>query len=216
MNDPRLRLYHYWRSSSSWRVRWALELKNLPYQTVAINLLSDEAESPEHTKRNPLGFVPVLEFLDEKPESPFRFLAESIAIIELLDEWFPTPPLIPSDRFLRARSRQLAEIINAGTQPLQNPNAAAFHSQDPKEQKRWNQHWIRKGLAAYETVVKQTSRLYSMGDEITLPDLYLIPQCYNASRFEVNLEEFPILNQIYTNSLKTDACQRSSPDRFSN
>lgn len=214
MSILRLRLYHYWRSSSSWRVRWALELKGLPYEAVPINLLTDEPESPEHRGRNPLGYVPVLELLNEEAESPFRFLAESVAIIEFLDEEIPTPALLPSSRHARARSRQLAEMINAGTQPLQNPNVAAFHSADPEEQKRWNQHWIRNGLKAYEVLAQDTAGLYSVGDEITLADLYLIPQCYNAARFEVQTAEFPLLDRIVQNAQRTEPCQRSAPDRY--
>src|SRR4051794_30539031 len=99
--SSRLRLYHYWRSTCSWRVRWAMAIKEVPCEFVAIDLLSDVPESPEYIQRNPQGYVPVLEFLE--PGTPFRYLGESFALIEWLEETYPTPPLLPKDSFLRAR-----------------------------------------------------------------------------------------------------------------
>ncbi len=208
----KLRLYHYWRSSSSWRVRWALAIKNVSCEYVPINLLSDEPESVEHRKRNPLGFVPVLEILDENPH--FRHISESVALIEWLEETYPTPSLFSGDSFQRARIRQLSEIINSGTQPLQNPNVAQFHSSDSEEQKKWNQHWIRKGMQAYEILVQETAGKFSVGNTITMADLFLIPQCYNAARFDVKVSEFPTLEKIYTEALTTESCQASAPEKF--
>src|SRR4051812_25232147 len=115
-----LKLYHYWRSSSSWRVRWALTYKSIPFETASVDLLTDETDGQDHLQRNPMGYVPVLELLN--PQSPFRYLSESVAIIEWLEEQFPTPKLLPGDPLHRAKIRQLTETINAGTQPLQNPN----------------------------------------------------------------------------------------------
>lgn len=208
----KLKLYHYWRSSSSWRVRWAFALKNITCEFAAINLLSDEPESKEHLKRNPLGYVPVLEILDES--SKVRFLGESIAIIEWAEETHPKPSLFSGDFAQRARIRQLAEIINSGTQPLQNLNASYFHSSDPEEQKRWNRHWIRNGLQAYETLVQETAGIFSVGNSLSLADLFLIPQCYNAGRHEIPLDEFPTVAKIHAAALATESCQASSPERF--
>lgn len=209
----RLRLYHYWRSSSSWRVRWALAFKNIPCEFVAINLLSDEAESEEHLKRNPLGFIPVLENLDH-PSSPLRFLSESTAIIEYLEELHPTPSLYPADPLLKARTRQLAEIINSDTQPLQNMNTFLRHSSDPEEQKRWNQYWIQRGLIAYETLVQETAGIFSVRNSLTTADLFLIPQCYNAKRFDVPLSDFPTIERIYHSALETESYRKSAPEGF--
>jgi maleylacetoacetate isomerase len=209
-----LRLYHYWRSSSSWRVRWAFALKNIECEFVAVNLLTDESSSDVHKSRNPMGFVPVVEFLDKDPKQKIKFLAESTAIIEWADENYPTHPLFPKDSLLKARARQLAEIINAGTQPIQNLSVSVFHSSDPDEQKRWNQHWIKEGLGAYEKLVQETAGQYSIGDTITYPDLFLIPQCYNAVRNEVNLDLFPTLHRIYKLAGSTSSCQAAAPDRF--
>lgn len=211
MQIPKTRLFHYWRSSSSWRVRWAFALKNIPCEFVAVNLLSDEPESPDHLKRNPMGFVPVLEFLERSED---RFLGESVALIEWAERVRPTPSLFPKDLFEQARSRQLAEIINAGTQPLQNPTVSALHSADPTEQKKWNQYWIRKGLNAFQTLAQKTAGKFSIGDELSLADLFLIPQCYNAMRQEVLVQEFPLIEKIYLNALETESCRASHPDRF--
>jgi maleylacetoacetate isomerase len=208
----RLRLYHYWRSSSSWRVRWALTYKNIACEYVPVNLLSDEPESEAHLKRNPLGFIPVLEDLDHA--SPLRYLSESTAIIEFLEEIQPEPRLLPKDPLQRARTRQLAEIINSGTQPLQNMNTFLLHSSDPEEQKRWNQHWIHRGLKAYETLVQETAGKFSMGDSLTYADLFLIPQCYNAKRFEVPLSQYPTVERIDSAALKTESYQKSCPEVF--
>jgi maleylpyruvate isomerase len=210
---PSLKLYHYWRSSSSWRVRWALELKRVSCEFVAINLLTDEVESPEHQARNPLAYVPTLELV-ERDAGPLRHLSESMAIIEWLDEMKPDPGLLPSGPLLRARARQLAEMINSGTQPLQNPTVAQFHSLDPAAQKTWNVHWIRKGLGAYERLVAETAGIFSIGDQVSLADLFLIPQCYAAGRNEIPLSDFPTIERIHAAALATQACQASHPDRY--
>ena len=227
------RLYHYWRSSSSWRVRWALALKKIPCEYVSVNLLSDETDGPEQRARNPFGYVPVLQIFDSSDSSSLdgsatssstsgtskggkpRYLTESLAIIEWFEELFTTPPLLSGDSYQKAKIRQLTETINSGTQPLQNPDVAQFHSSDPEQQKKWNLHWIRNGLGAYETLVQETAGKFSVGDALTLADLCLIPQCYNALRQGILLSEFPRIEKIYQASLLTESCKASAPDSFS-
>lgn len=209
---PRLTLFHYWRSSSSWRVRWGFAIKRIPCDFVSVNLLDDETDRPEHRRRNPMGYVPALE-IAQPGAKPF-YLAESMAILHWADEQWPGPSLLPPEDLLRARARQLAEMINAGTQPLQNLNAQDLHSQDPAERKRWAQHWIREGLRAYETLVRETAGRFSVGDQVTMADLCLIPQVYNAVRFEVPLTDFPTIERINVAALATPACQASHPDRY--
>jgi maleylacetoacetate isomerase len=137
------RLYHYWRSSSSWRVRFGLSLKNIAYEPVAISLLDGSSEAPEHLERNPAGFVPVLEI--PGPEQ-YR-LTESLAILLYLEDRHPdTQRLLPEDAYLKARCWALAETVNAGIQPIQNLPVLHRHSQDPEEQKKWARHFIRNGL----------------------------------------------------------------------
>lgn len=210
---PRLRLFHYWRSTSSWRVRFALAAKGIEAEYVAVNLLDGLSESAEHLARNPMGYVPVLELLDTVTTGP-RYLGESLAIIEWLDETFRAQPLLPSAPLLRARARQLAEIINAGTQPLVNLGVASRHSEDEGEQKAWNQYWISKGLDAYEALVRETAGRFSVGDTLTLADLCLIPQCYSAARNEVPLDPYPTIARIHAEAGRQPAFQSSHPDRF--
>jgi maleylacetoacetate isomerase len=204
---PPFRLYHYWRSSCSWRVRWGLAIKGLTYEPIAVDLLGAETDSPEHRKRNPFGYVPVLEV------SPTQLLTESMAILEWLEESYPAPALLPQQVWDRALVRRLAETINAGTQPLQNPSVSLHHSPDPNAQKAWNRHWIFQGLKTYEQLCQPICGLYSFKDQITLADLCLIPQLYNAQRHDIDLaSEFPILYRIEQNCLRTDAAQASSPE----
>jgi maleylacetoacetate isomerase len=213
----KLKLYHYWRSGSSWRVRWAFELKKIRPELVHVNLLDDETDRPEHRARNPMGYVPVLEFL-ELPKSAKRserFLTESTAIIEWADELYTRPSLLPGNAQEKAHLRRLSELVNSGIQPLQNPPVFGAVSKDEEVRKAWCQKWIRNGMTAYTEWAQDTAGQFSVGDQVTMPDLFLIPQCYAALRFEIDLEkEFPLLAQIYSNALKTEECQASHPDRY--
>lgn len=212
----KLSLYHYWRSSSSWRVRWALAIKGVNCSFHSVNLLNDETESPEHLKRNPHGYVPVLEI--QNSATDIAYLSESVAILEWLEETFPKSPnvasLYPGPPLNRARIRQLCEVINAGTQPLQNLNVLHLHSNDPQEQKKWAQYWIRKGLHAYETLAAPWAGRFSVGNDLSAADLFLIPQLYNARRQEIAIEEFPLLAKIFAECAQTLPYQASEPDRF--
>lgn len=208
----RLKLYHYWRSSSSWRVRWALAHKGIEPEYVAINLLGDDAESPEHKARSPLGVVPVLEI--PNPSGEPTHLTESLAIIEWLEEMQPRPALLPRDPMLRARVRQLAEIINSGIQPLQNLGPQYMVSDDPEKRKAWCRHWITQGLDAYESVVRKTAGRFSVGDNVTVADLCLVPQCYSARRYDIDLGRWPTLARIEAEGLKVDACRQTAPEQF--
>jgi maleylacetoacetate isomerase len=211
---PSLRLYHYWRSTSSWRVRFAFAAKGIPCELIAVNLLENESEGAEHLVRNPMGYVPVLELKDAPAGAP-RYLAESLAIIHWAEETFTDVPLLPGDAWQRGRIWQLAELINAGTQPLVNLGVGARHSADEAEQKLWNQHWLRKGLEAYERLVRETAGRLSVGDRLTLADICLIPQCYSAARNDVRLDDYPTIRRINEEALRLESCIRSHPDRYS-
>lgn len=202
-----LKLYHYWRSSSSWRVRWALDLKHVPHELVAISLLNGESESPEHLARHPLGYVPVL-------ETPDGCLSQSAAIIHWIEGTFPgSPSLFPEDTWEHSRVIQLADMISADTQPIQNVPVLQMHSSDPAEQKKWAQHFIRSGLAAYEKIAALTAGRFSVGDELTYADLCLMPQLYNANRYDVAITEFPPLARIAAECEKLPSYQSSHPAR---
>ena len=208
--SPKFRLFHFATSNSSWRVRWALALKGIACEMVTVDLATGQQKSPEHLARNPLGLVPVLELIgDPKP-----FMTESVAIIEWLDDTYPDVPLLPRNARDRARARQLAQIINADTHPLQNTGTGARHSKDPAERLAWNQYWIANGLRAYESTVAATAGRFSMGDEISYADLYLIPMTRNAVRDKVDLAEFPMVRRIYETARKTAACAASEPEKY--
>ncbi len=208
-------LYHYWRSSSSWRVRWALELKDIAYQAVAVDLLAGEQRSAEHLLRNPLATVPVL-YIEG------QYLGESVAILEYLEEVYPQAPLLPSRPLERARVRQLCQIIVADTQPLQNLSVLEHVeklSGSAEVRKKWIESYIIRGLDAYETLLKKpqggsASGPYSCGAAVTLADLCLIPQCMNARRFGLDLGRWPKIAAVEAACLGTEAAQRSHPEKW--
>ena len=205
----KLKLYHYWRSSSSWRVRWALAIKNMPHELVHVNLLTGETESNEHLARNPLGYVPVLDVNGEH-------LFESLAIIQFLEEKHPTPSVLgrTNDAMTRAKIWQLAEIVNASTQPLQNLTPQEMYSSDPEKRKAWAKFWNENGLQAFEKICSRTTGKFSVGDDLTLADLCLIPQCYNARRFDVDLSKYPNINRIFETAMREPSCIASAPEKF--
>lgn len=203
----KLKLYHYWRSSSSWRVRWALNLKKVSCEYIHVNVLNGETESPEHLARNPLGFVPALEI-------DGTFLTESLAMIQWLEDTHPTPSLLGKKPLERAKIWQLAETINASTQPLQNLNPQFLHSDDPEKRKTWAVHWNKIGLQAYETLCKASAGKFSVGDQLTAADLCLIPQCYNAKRYEIDIAKYPTIHRIYQSAIQEPSYTESAPERY--
>ena len=212
-----MKLYHYWRSTSSWRVRWALEFKKIPCEMIPINLLNGEAETPKHLSRHPLGFVPVLELPTGET------LIESLAIIEYLENTFPqSPSLYPKDAIEKSKAMALAEVINSGTHPLQNPTVTAYLGEtfqaSADQQKAWAQHWIRNGLSLYEKLLPEsilsTNQPYSVSSGFSIADLCLLPQLYNAKRYEVNLEPFPKISAIQNHLQEMESFQKSHPERY--
>lgn len=202
-------LYHYWRSSSSWRVRMALSYKEIPYDTVHINLLEGEQQGEAYRKNNPMGYVPALAI-------DGRLLAESVAICEYLDETRPERALRPADPYLRARMRQLVELINADTQPLQN--LLVLHKVG-EGKKAWAQFFIERGLSAFESVLRQVraegvNGPFCLGDSLTMAECFLVPQLYNARRFEVDLTPFPLALSAEAATLATPAGKASAPDAW--
>lgn len=204
-------LYHYWRSSSSWRVRLALEHKDLHVNYVPVDLLNGESESSEHLKRNPLGYVPALEI---KNGTEIHTLIESMAIIEFLDEINPERKLIYGNSFQKAQIRALCEIINADTQPIQNVPVFEYYSNDPQKRKEWIQHFVGRGLDAFEKQLKDLSGKYCVGDEVSAADFLLVPQCYNAIRYEMDLRKYPKIFKIHENLNTLDVVKQTHPDKF--
>jgi maleylpyruvate isomerase len=203
-------LYGYWRSSSAYRVRIALAAKKIAYESVAINLTKGEQASPAHLARNPMGFVPCL-LVDGKP------FVESVAIIELLDDLFPEVPLFPRDPLARARVRALVEIINAGTQPLQNLRVLDRVSKEPALRKDWASYFIAHGLTAFEALMRAsrndgTKGPFAYGDAMTAADAFLLPQLYNARRFGMDLEPYPLLRAAEAAGFATEAARAAAPE----
>eukprot|EP00043_Microstomoeca_roanoka_P011127 m.105062 g.105062 ORF g.105062 m.105062 type:complete len:217 (+) comp15101_c1_seq1:33-683(+) len=181
-------LYSYFRSSCAWRVRIALNLKKIKYEYKAVNLLKSEQLSDDYLAVNPMGELPAL-VIDG------HTLTQSLAIIEYLDETHPETPLLPrDDPFKRSEIRRLAHVIASGIQPLQNLRVLKKHGIEHKNE--WAQWVINKGFAALERELQKTAGKFSYGDSITLLDLCLVPQVYNAERFEVDMSQYPTIQRI--------------------
>jgi maleylacetoacetate isomerase len=209
-------LHHYWRSSASWRVRWALALKELPWQSRALDIVKGEHRSPEFMGvRSPISHVPCLE-IDGRP------LTESVAILEWLEETYPTPALYPRDPWMRARCRQLVELVNAGTQPLQNLIVLDAISHEPAARGAWAARWLDRGLTAYEhalaTIAGErgaaSSGPHSLGAQLTAADIFLVPQLPNARRFGVDMAKFPRICEAEAAALATEACGSTAPEKW--
>ena len=199
-------LQHYWRSSCSWRLRWALALKDLPYQSEHVDLLQSKQRTASFRQHNPQGLVPVL-LVDGVPHY------ESLAIMEWLDERYPQVPLLPASSVERLQARQLAYMVSCNIQPLQNLNAQRYYSNDPQARLRYARHYIERGFAAYEQRLQQlTAGTFCLGGQVTLADICLIPQVYNAMRFACDMQQFPTIARIYHNCMHTHACQVSAPE----
>lgn len=173
-------LYDYWRSSAAWRVRLALAAKGLAATQVPVSLIGGEQRSPDHLGRNPQGLVPVL------ADGPL-LLSQSLAIIEYLDETHPDPPLLPADPAGRALVRSAALIIAADVHPLGNLRVLRWLreelGQDDAAVTAWLHQWMGSGLAALEAFATRHGGRFVYGDRLSLADLCLIPQLYNARRF---------------------------------
>jgi maleylpyruvate isomerase len=190
-----MRLYNYFRSSASYRVRIALAWKSLPYEYVTVHLMKGQQKDAAHHARNPIDQIPALEL---EIGGKTRVVAQSIAILELLEELHPTPALLPKDPYLRCRARELAELVNAGIQPHQNLSTIQRLDAFEKGAGRKSATLYNEiGLAAFEERVKETAGKFSVGDAPSFADLCLVPQMYSARRFEIDVAtRFPTLDRI--------------------
>jgi maleylacetoacetate isomerase/maleylpyruvate isomerase len=192
-----MRLYTYWRSSAAWRVRIALNLKGLDWQSLPVHLSRDggEQRQPGYLALNPQGFVPAL-------EADGLLLTQSLAIIEYLEETRPEPPLLPGKAAARARVRSLALLVACDVHPLNNLRVLQYLARhagfDETKQADWYRHWVIEGLRALEARLAsepETGR-YCHGDTPGLADCFLVPQLYNARRFGCDLEPYPTVVRI--------------------
>ena len=203
----KLTLYHYYRSTCSWRVRWALHYKGIAFESVAVNLLKGEQNQEQYALLNPMSYVPSLSIDGES-------FSESIAILEWLEEAYPNPSLLPQDPRSRMRVRQLYQLIGSGVQPLQNLGVQRYFSKEKEKQLEYARHWIDKGFSAYETLLEKTKGSFSFGESLSLADICLVPQCYNALRFGLELEKYPKIHEIYNRCLKLEHYQKSVPEKY--
>ena len=208
--DLRFVLHSYWRSSCSWRVRIGLNLKQVAFEYAAVDLRSGDQFAPPHRARNAMSQVPVLEVVEQ---GRTRFLSQSMAILEWLDERFPSPPLLPGDAYGRARVRALAEHVNAGIQPFQNAAPLRWlRERAAGMDQQWARHWLSWGLAAMEEAVASGAGTFCHGDAVTLADLFLAPQLYGARRFGVDLSGCPTLLRVEASCRELEAFRRAEPD----
>lgn len=207
-----LKLYDYFRSSASFRVRIALNLKKIHYEAVPIHLANQggEQHSPRYLNLNPQGLVPTL-------EAGEHTLTQSLAIIEYLDETYPVPPLLPKPPYERALTRAFALSIVADIHPLNNLRVLKYLTGTlniTEEQKSaWYQHWITEGFQALEKQLKMNSLAgeFCFGAHPTLADICLVPQMYNARRFSCDLSAYPSLVRIDKNCQKHPAFMNAWP-----
>jgi len=201
-----MKLYGYWRSSASWRVRIGLFLKGVPFETAPVHLLHDEQKRPSHEVLNPMGQVPVLELDDG------THLTQSLAILVWLDRVYPLPALQPSDPLPLARAWQAAEIVNSGIQPLQNIGLLANIEALGGDKVAMAQDAIRKGLYALESLEPSGRSRFFVGDHPTIADVCIAPQLYNARRFHLDVSRYPRLLAIEEACNALPAFQLAHPD----
>lgn len=209
MSSSATTLYTYWRSSASWRVRIALNLKNIPYEPKFVRLASKGGDQlkPSFLELNPSAQVPVL-FIDGER------LCESVPILEYLEETRPQPPLLPSTPAERAKVRMLVEMINAGIQPKQNLSVITFVADNfggEAARLKFAKHMVEKGMRAVETVLQTTSGKYCVGDAITFADVLLVPQCGSLARFGIDSKQFPTIMRIVAQLEKVQAFAQAQP-----
>lgn len=209
-----IKLHSYWRSSAAYRVRIALNLKKLEHEIIPVNMLKDggEQHSESYKAINPQGLVPSLQDGD-------LTLTQSLAILEYLDEKYPAYPLLPSDLTQKAKARQLAQIVACDVHPLDNLRVLKYLKNElavcEADKDTWYAHWIRLGFAAFESALDENCSTggFCLGDTVSLADLCLIPQMYNAHRFSIDLDDFPHLCEIEKHCLKLEAFAQAAPEQ---
>lgn len=203
-------LYGYWRSSASYRVRIALGLKGVEVTHKFVNLKLLRQHTSEHIARNPQALVPVLEL--ENGES----LTQSLAIMEYLEDIHPKPALVPKNPILKAKVKAASQIIAADIAPIQNLRVLKYvraeHGQGEPEVKKWAAHWIYKGFEALHWMGEVRDTKFFLTDEPGLFECCLIPQIYNARRWGVDMNDFPVLLAVEQECMKLAAFTNAAPE----
>ncbi len=205
-------LYNYFRSSTSYRVRIALNIKNIEYKYSPVHLLNNGGEqfSANYKALNPMSEVPTL-------EHEGLVIGQSVAIIEYLEEVFPNPSLFPKDPQKRAKIRQFCENINSFLHPLSNLKVLKYlednHGYNQKQKEAWISHWYQKGLVALESWLQKNMGQYSFGDQVTVADCFLVPMVFTSERFNIDLSLYKNIMFVNQNCLKLDAFKTAHPFR---
>ncbi len=188
-----MRLHGFWRSTATWRARIALAYKGVAFEYVPVNLLRDggEQHSAAFRAKNPMRHVPVLEI---ETDGRTHHIAESLAILEYLEERWPSPALLPVDALARARARQLALVVVSGIQPLQNTKVQQWiDKQLHADSRAWIHHWVTRGLDALEELAQETAGSFAVGEALSFADVCLVPELHFARRFGVDMDRYPTL-----------------------
>lgn len=209
-----LKLYGYWRSSASYRVRIALNLKQLDYQYIPVHLVKNggEQQSDNYQNLNPSKLVPT--FVDDDADIT---LSQSLAIIEYLDEKYPQhTALLPKHAQDRARVRMLAQDMACDTQPIANLRVLNklkndFNATD-QQVKDWVQHWLIQGFTSLSSKLETRAGKFAYGFQVTMVDLCIVPQVYSALRFGVDMDAFPLIQKIYNNCMELEAFKQAAPE----
>lgn len=207
-----MKLYGYWRSSAAYRVRIALNLKGIAYEQESVHLVKDGGQQHmEHYRAmNPTELVPTL------VDGDF-VLNQSVAILDYLEDKIPNPPLYPADAGLRAQIKALVLDIACDIHPLNNLRVLQHlsghlgHSEQQRDD--WYRHWLRVGFTALEAKLQHTAGAYCFGDTLTMADIVLVPQVYNAYRYQLPMTEFPLIDAIAKRCNALPAFQEAAPEQ---
>ncbi len=207
-----MKLHNYFRSSASFRVRIALQLKGLPYDYLSVHIAKGAHKLPGYAALSADGLVPLLETDDG------QHLSQSMAIIEYLDETHPQPPLLPADALGRAQVRALAQSIACEIHPLNNLRVLKYLTHELKvdedSKNTWYRHWVRSGLESFERqLLQRPAATYCWGDTPTLADCCLVPQIFNGQRFNVNFDGLPRTMGAFEACMKHPAFDAAQPSK---
>lgn len=205
-----MKLFGYWRSSASYRVRIALALKGLDYDYIPVNLLKGEQREPAYLQKHPAGLVPALETDDG------GFIVQSLAIMEYLEDAFPEPSILPNGHAARGHARAIAATLACEAQPFMNLRIQNYLKNtlglDPDAMSAWLNHWPGGAMRAAEKMAAAHGGAYCVGDTPTIADCCLVPQMFGALRFGIDVSEMPRLKEIYDRCAALPAFAGARPD----